>query len=657
MFFAFLFFLIGLLSAIYSPFLLLIDVPLSFYLVFYKKKPRLLFFIFFSFLSFALIYFYPKEGKFSQDYALVIENRDTYVILLTIKGRYLYYPEYPLPLFSIIKLNGISESITSYHYQESFSFKDYLITKGVFSEFIGDKIDIFISPFKNDNLESYLFQYLDKPSIDIVSSLLFSSSLYGSDIYPYLNKLNLFSFFTIGGLHISFFFNLISKFIPRRKRKLFLICKIIFLIIFLFLSGFKYTLRRLFLKEVINLIDYDKKRINSLDKTSLTALILLFLEPYSLLSPYFYYPFPLVFFLSLFPKKRTRSEFVLLVSFFFLPLSLIDSYQYNLLTPLLQFFILPLTNILFLLSLLLFILPPIGILISQIIGVIIQGSDLLASNSPILISGLPSLFILLTFYVLFVLSFICSTYNLKREKNILLVSSILVISSSFLPDYLSHYEVTFIDVGQGDSTLIRYKRFNILIDTGGDLHNDLANECLIPYFHKRKIEKIDYCLITHLDYDHYGALNELKENFEVKNIYYPYDFDNLEDNTLDISGLKIKDLNNYNISNESNYQSNVFYFTIKETSFLITGDAPKEIEELIIQDNFLDIDILKVGHHGSKTSTSPLFLDAITPQEAVISVGENNIYSFPNNEVLNLLTERNIMIRRTDLEGSITFKL
>ena len=177
------------------------------------------------------------------------------------------------------------------------------------------------------------------------------------------------------------------------------------------------------------------------------------------------------------------------------------------------------------------------------------------------------------------------------------------------------------------------------------------------YFHKRKIEKIDYCLITHLDYDHYGALNELKENFEVKNIYYPYDFDNLEDNTLDISGLKIKDLNNYNISNESNYQSNVFYFSIKETSFLITGDAPKEIEELIIQDNFLDIDILKVGHHGSKTSTSPLFLDAITPQEAVISVGENNIYSFPNNEVLNLLTERNIKIRRTDLEGSITFKL
>ena len=179
-----------------------------------------------------------------------------------------------------------------------------------------------------------------------------------------------------------------------------------------------------------------------------------------------------------------------------------------------------------------------------------------------------------------------------KARNVSLIVLISLTSLTFTKDIGSHYEVHFIDVGQGDATLIRYERTNVLVDTGGNLYIDLAKECLIKYFNRLKIEKIDAVFLTHLDYDHYGALNSLVENFEVGEVYYPYE----RDIEYDVNGFKIVDINRFKDSKkDTNYNSAVFKFQIKETSFLLMGDAPIEIENKLMSyyKDYIDVDVLK----------------------------------------------------------------
>ena len=141
-------------------------------------------------------------------------------------------------------------------------------------------------------------------------------------------------------------------------------------------------------------------------------------------------------------------------------------------------------------------------------------------------------------------------------------------------------------------------------------------------------------------------------NFKIDNVIYGSTFDEYK-----INGLIFKNLNNYQIGYEENENSSVIYFSFLNTNFLFMGDAPISIEKKIMNDySSLDIDILKVGHHGSKTSSSYEFLKYINPQEAIISVGKNNYYNHPDKIVLTYLNDLNIKIRRTDEEGSIIYK-
>lgn len=114
-------------------------------------------------------------------------------------------------------------------------------------------------------------------------------------------------------------------------------------------------------------------------------------------------------------------------------------------------------------------------------------------------------------------------------------------------------------------------------------------------------------------------------------------------------------MNRYDIGNEENSESSVIYFYFKNRYFLMMGDAEKSIEEKIVKDNpDLNVDILKVGHHGSNTSTSELLLSSYRIEEAVISVGYN-FYGHPSDEVIYRLNNYNITIRRTDKEGTIYY--
>ena len=243
-----------------------------------------------------------------------------------------------------------------------------------------------------------------------------------------------------------------------------------------------------------------------------------------------------------------------------------------------------------------------------------------------------------------------------KHKEIYKYFSLIFISVSaiyFLPIKESiHPSVSFINVGQGDSCLIQMKNTTVMIDTGGNKYRDIAKESLIPYLKKNRIYDIDLLITTHNDFDHSGAKDSLIDNFRVKR--YVTDYQKFP---LTIGHLTLTNYNIYpDLWKEENDFSLVVGFTIKDYQFLIMGDAPKKIEEKIIKDNpNLRCDVLKIGHHGSNTSSSERFISTLKPKIGIISCGKDNPYGHPHKSVLAILNKYHIEIRRTDLEGTIKF--
>lgn len=234
--------------------------------------------------------------------------------------------------------------------------------------------------------------------------------------------------------------------------------------------------------------------------------------------------------------------------------------------------------------------------------------------------------------------------------------------------------VHYIDVGQGDSELICLPDGrNMLIDAG----TSNAGTELLSYLDSQNVQKIDYLIATHPHADHIGSMSEVVKKYDIGEIYMPKattttrTYENLL-TEIDNKGLTINTARaNVDIINEDglsavilapnsqsykdlNNYSAVVKLTYGNNSFLFTGDAEDISENEMISENAdLKSDILKVGHHGSHSSTTDAFLDKVSPAAAIISCGKDNSYGHPHAETLNALSKRNITVYRTDQDGSI----
>ena len=267
----------------------------------------------------------------------------------------------------------------------------------------------------------------------------------------------------------------------------------------------------------------------------------------------------------------------------------------------------------------------------------------------------------------------------------------LMIWHPFAPEVAhNQLELTAIDVGQGDSLLVAFPTGKLIIVDGGGIaafgrrvksQIDIGEDVVSPYLWQRSIRYLDVVALTHAHEDHIGGLAALLENFHVRELWTGATPDSLSWNTLRASaarhGVKVVTMSGgHRLSyggtrieilgpppdyvpadSPKNNDSLAMRVTFGANSFLLTGDMEKQIESELAGDGVLaPVDVLKVAHHGSRTSSTPAFLDLVRPAFAVISAGYENSYGHPHPDVLARLSERRVAVFRTDRDGLVSIR-
>lgn len=589
-----------------------------------------------------------KANTFSTNtYLLVIEAKENYVIARNLFSKcYILAKGNDLEIGDVIKVDGIVKELDMHAIESHFDFKNYLNNNGIYYEFSVGKMEKILSLFfPIKKIALFLTNKYDQLTSELAKSLVFGyssktiSNLFSNNSFRYMLTLN--------SSIIAFEMYLIVNLFKKVKSKVIkIIISITGSLLFILLFYKKALLK--FLLFMIAKKLRKEKQLSLIKLSELILLIYLIISPFNFYSYGIWYTLIIINYFNLYLKKEKNKAIYMAI------LLIILNYIFNGYIPIslsiMRIILQPIILIYEIIVMLLMFIPihiNLATYSKSVIWLLNIAKNFDFSFYPI--DSLVLKIVIIVMYIVF-LYFVNIKYN-KFSKNIFLTMSLILTIFSFpINNYIYDY-LYAIDVGQGDCSLIVHKNKTILIDTGGLTYEDIAVTTLIPFFKKIHVNKIDYVICSHSDHDHIGALDSLKQLMKVKNI-----INERSQFPLNVHDLIFENLNNYDYKNE-NDSSLVNKFTFMNLTFLYMGDASTTIEKEIVNDYDLsDVDIIKLGHHGSSTSTSEEFLDATTPKEVIISLGHNNYYGFPNKVVLERLNKRNIKIRRSDIEGTIIYK-
>ena len=561
-----------------------------------------------------------------------------------------------------IKVKGTLITPSKNTNQNTFNYQKYLYNKKIY--YLVEATSI--NKIANNNnylytIKNTLYQKIDKlKSSNYIKTLLFCDNTLSKEIKESYRINGISHLFSVSGMHINFFVSIIYLYLNKityNKRIKYLITNI-FIITYLILFPSSSLLRSAVMSILYSINYLLKLKIKKIDILLLTLGVSLLINPFIVYDLGYIYSYTITFFLVLYSstlKKKNKINkiiYISLLSFLVsIPITIYNSYEINIISII----ILPLTILTYIFPILDSILylftntlETISLFISKI-------------NITKIIFPKPSLLIIVLYYIIFLLSY--------QNKKYFYLNIILLIIIYISPYLNSNFEVVMFEVGEADCHLIKYpyNKNTILIDTGKNEYK-IKNE-VIPYLKSIGIKKIDYLIITHGDEDHIGGSITLINNFQVKNVILNKGtFTDLEKeliknlnkkkipyqiniNKINLSNHTIYLLNNTKYNNE-NDNSIVTYFTYQKYKFLYMGDASITTEDNLLENyNLNNISILKVGHHGSNTSSSKDFISQINPSISLISVGENNIYHHPNKEVINNLSKSRIY--RTDINNMV----
>ena len=606
------------------------------------------------------------------------------------------YFEDNLKLGDLISVAGELEEPERNRVFNGFDYKKYLYNKHIFYLMNANNISIME---KNSGLLFYFknlvmdrINSISKSKGYIMTFILGDKSFIDNEVKESYQDNGISHLFAVSGMHISLFAGIMLFFLKRVSYNNYfnygMVC--LFLLFYLFLAGFPASLLRasvMFILFSINKVF--NLKISNLNILFMVIITILFIDPFYLFDIGFQFSYlisgTLIMIrwkIGVIKSKLKRSFYVSVVCFLVsFPICIYNFYGTNFMSVLFNLFYIPFVSIIvFPLSLITFVFPFLDSVLYYSIFVMERISLFISSiNFGYIIFPKVNFGVYFIYYIVIFLSF-------WKIEFVFLFLVMLLIHKGYIY-FNSNLYVYYLDVGQGDSALIRLPNNsgNILIDTGGKFSYEMekwrekgskysiVKSSTIPFLKSFGIKKLNYLILSHGDYDHTGEAINLVNNFKVEKVIFNCGlYNDLENELIEVLDKKkikyyscIKELNIDNNKfhflqtkeyDNENENSNVIYTELNGYKFMFMGDAGVEKEKDILEKyNVSKINVLKIGHHGSKTSSDKNFIDEMNPKYSVISVGKNNRYGHPNKEVLNNLD--NSKIYRTDQDGSIMFKI
>lgn len=587
---------------------------------------------------------------------------------------------------SLLEITGNVVDQSNSTIPNGFNYKDYLEKSGINNSILIENIKVIsqsnnifyvvknkayerISLFKNPN---YMYAFI-----------LGNTNYIGSDINDMYVENGITHLFSLSGLHVGIFALIIMNLLKIFRIKEFKrICIVFaFLLVFAFITGYSPSIiRATILFFLVALNKYLKFNVKTENILIVTFAVSLLLKPNDIYNVGFQLSYIVTYFLIV-SNFLFKGKNAIKVSFLIGVISCISSLpiiinlngEINLFSifnniifvPFVSYIIFPLALFTYMFSFMQNIFY-FFVEIMEHLSIFLNDFKLI-----IVVRNITFICVVIYYIFLFLL------FKTKKLKFLVLdFLLILIIKFSIVLDKNTYFY--FLDVGQGDSMFILTEnKKSIIIDTGGKIDYEkeewavrrtnysICEDTLIPFYKSLGAKEIDYMFVTHGDVDHAKEARCISENMNVKQSFINSDgvteyekLDNYKkfgNSFIEIDNVKIYNINSVLYDNE-NDNSLVLLVVINNLKFLLMGDASIKVEKnLITNYDLSDVDVLKVGHHGSKSSSSKEFIDEINPKYAIISVGENNRYNHPSNEVLDNL--KNSIIYRTDKDGTILFKI
>lgn len=555
---------------------------------------------------------------------------------------------------------------------------------------------------------------LDEKNSRLMGSIILgNSSFLDDETATRFRELGLSHILAVSGLHIGIIYLFISRilrFLGISKR-LSVIIALFTIWTYAYLIGFPASvLRASIMFSSLSLSTLVYRRYDSINTLSFAALFLLFMRPLWIFDVGFQLSFVattsiiiltprIKWLLSIYNKTLAKLLSPLIaVQIGLLPVLAFHFNKYAVMSLISNLILIPVFSfsliLCFILILISFIFVKTSILLGFLLNIILNITSIIIKvfyTFPLINVSLPSLGIgyIISYYFLLLISLRIIKIEFFRPKisKLILNYLIIVVLVSFITTItLNETILEFIDVGQGDSCLVSTKNKVFLIDTGGSAFGkfDVGERLVLPYLAKKGINKLDAVFITHFHEDHAKGLIPLIKNMKMDNIFIGYE--NLDSDlfneikylanmfNINVSTISEKDSiyidknNMIEVLNPSlnqsidttpneNDLSLVLKLVAHKKSILFTGDIEKETESKVLNRFELEnIDIIKVPHHGSITSSSSELLNKIKPSYAIIQVGKNS-FGHPNDEVLERYKGVGASILRSDENGLITFKI
>lgn len=599
---------------------------------------------------------------------------------------------------------------------KGYNYKQYLKTKKIIGTVELEKAKILKSSNGSfiHNIQKYIKDTINGTLTDEEGNLLLAILLgdkdkLSEDIQESFKTSNLSHMLAVSGAHVSYIilgltYVLQNSIIGKKNEKI--VC-IIFLLFFMAITNFTPSVTRACIMAVLTLfsgIIYRKSDVYT--NISVAALITLIFNPYNLLDLGFQLSYGgtigIIIFIKRIQEKKSNSKVINYIK----QMALVSIYANIIIIPIMMYhfntvsFTFIISNIMaspilgiIVITGFLFIIASItvkpltrliAIFIKPILSILIKISQI-CSKLPFsnILVVTPYMFNVISYYAIIL-------YCIKSKKNnkckiIICLLIVLILINFIIYIFPQKLRIFFIDVGQGDSTLIiTPDKKTVLVDGGGSDSFDVGEKVLLPYLLDRRILKVDYVLISHFDTDHCGGILTIMEKVKVKNIIISEQAEHSENyerfkklmihkkiRLIEVKKgdkIKIGRYSEFKIlfptsrllsENSLNNNSIVAQFNYNNFKMLFTGDIEKLAEQQILKTEKAEIraDILKVAHHGSKTSSIPEFIKAVRPKIALIGVGKNNTFGHPNQQTIKNLENIKCRIYRTDLQGEIIIKI